>query len=690
MEPSRSLGFDSILEVEPVPHTSRQRPLRQTIIHAWRENGTSELDVAIKTLWKLYIICVALGYLSGCGGGGKNDNNNGHATPSAALTLAPPSVSIVVTEGTSTSFSTSLTLNPSVVSGDAYVVFEDPNDVVTNATLTATTATTATATFNTQNTLSVGTHTGVLNLYVCKDAACNTPYDTNPATLGYTITVNPAPPAAIITPSTIAVTAEVGDITPITLTAQVTTSVPIYSFSIADNNGLFSTAVTSTLTTNNTYTLDTTLFGINQPGTYSGTIYLYLCSAYVCSSSNDVPGSPVAVPYSITVTPMTLLDPVATATGLPEWSTYQGNVGHTGYVPVTLDPNKFMPRWNWSNPTATVNSGTNVLTKATTGSGKVVIASTGFATQSNQTYLYALNESTGAIEWQYNFGVLSRVNDPSVTDGRVFVASSGHSDTFMWSFDVDAGTFKYKTAFESQWERYLAPTVKNGYLYTNGGYFGGMYRFKEATGKLNWFANLEQYDGWSPSIDDNYAYAYTGDKLHAVNLSTGLTAFTLANTGATLTTGATPVLPGDGTALIVDSKSSAYSVFSFHLIRYDLNTRAELWRTTGSFGSDPAVAANVVYVLNTQSNALEAYRLSNGALLWSWSPSDPNEKVAAGFNLIVTNNLLFVGSTDATYAIDLITHQSVWSNPHTGSLSLSSNKMLYITSDTEIHAFSLD
>ena len=645
--------------------------------------------MAIKTLWKLYIICVSVGYLSGCGGGGKQDSNNQLTAP-AALTVAPPSVSVSVTEGTSTSFSTLLTLNPSVVTGDAYVAFEDPDDVVTSATLTNTSTTTATATFNTQSTLSVGSHIGVLSLHVCKDAACNSPYDNNPARLSYAITVNPAPPAAIITPAAIAVVTEVGDISPITLTAQVTTSVPIYSFSIADSNGLFSPTVISSLTSGNNYALSTTLFGINQPGTYSGTVYLYLCNAYVCSSNNDVPGSPIAIPYSVTVTPMTLLDPVVTTTGLPEWSTYQGNVGHTGYVPVTLAPNKFMPRWNWSNPTAAINSGNNVLSRPITGSGKVLVASSGFATQSNQTYLYALNESTGSVEWQYNFGVLSHVNDPAVTDGRVFVASSGYGDTFMWSFDVNTGALKYKTPFESQGDRYLAPSVKNGYVYTNGGYYGGMYRFKEATGKLNWFANLEQYDNWSPAVDDNYAYAYTGDKLHAINLSTGLTAFALPNNGLTLTYGATPVLPGDGTALVVDAKSNAYSVFAFHLIRYDLNTHAELWRTTGSFNSDPVVAAGVVYVLNTQTNAVEAYRLSSGTLLWSWSPSDTYEKVSASFNLVVTNNLLFVSSTNATYAIDLTTHQAVWSSPHTGSLSLSSNKMLYITSDAEIYAFSLD
>ena len=37
--------------------------------------------------------------------------------------------------------------------------------------------------------------------------------------------------------------------------------------------------------------------------------------------------------------------------GAPEWATFQGNAAHTGYVPVTIDPNQFATRWQLAVPT---------------------------------------------------------------------------------------------------------------------------------------------------------------------------------------------------------------------------------------------------------------------------------------------------------------------------------------------------
>src|SRR2546429_7043728 len=65
------------------------------------------------------------------------------------------------------------------------------------------------------------------------------------------------------------------------------------------------------------------------------------------------------------------------------------------------------------------------------------------------------------------FRSLFTLNHPAVAGGRVFVASSGHSDTYMWSFNLDDGALEFQTPFESQWEHYLAPTFKDGFVYTD-------------------------------------------------------------------------------------------------------------------------------------------------------------------------------------------------------------------------------
>jgi len=54
--------------------------------------------------------------------------------------------------------------------------------------------------------------------------------------------------------------------------------------------------------------------------------------------------------------------------------------------------------------------------------------------------------------------------------------------------------------------------------------------------------------------------------------------------------------------------------------------------------------------------------------------------------VLLTNNLVFVSTDNATYAIDRTTHAQVWSYPFSGKLSLSANGILYINSGSSILA----
>jgi outer membrane protein assembly factor BamB len=48
---------------------------------------------------------------------------------------------------------------------------------------------------------------------------------------------------------------------------------------------------------------------------------------------------------------------------------------------------------------------------------------------------------------------------------------------------------------------------------------------------------------------------------------------------------------------------------------------------------------------------------------------------------VVTKNLFFVSTGNATYAVDIATRKNVWSYPAGGSLALSSQGVLYIVQD---------
>src|SRR5262249_22612795 len=157
-----------------------------------------------------------------------------------------------------------------------------------------------------------------------------------------------------------------------------------------------------------------------------------------------------------------------------------------GYIDASLDPIAFRERWS-----ATPMPGA-VLNPAAAGGGKLYVSTNGyFSTQK----LVALDAATGSQVWQRDFGGIFGVNSPTYSNGTVFIPTGGHEDTFLYGLDQGDGTLKFKTAFDSQWERWRAPIVLGSMIFTAGGYYGGMYGFDLASGARRFFLNLPQVDG---------------------------------------------------------------------------------------------------------------------------------------------------------------------------------------------------
>jgi hypothetical protein len=360
---------------------------------------------------------------------------------------------------------------------------------------------------------------------------------------------------------------------------------------------------------------------------------------------------------------LTLLDrPTADWSAVTEdWGTFQGNAAHTGYVPAVLDPGVFAKRWE-----AMIGTTTYGLNQAAGGGGRV------FATNSayfGEQHLVTLDAVTGTELWSQNFGEIHSVDPPAYADGRVYVATGGHEDSFIRAYDAATGAELFSTSYENQWSRWQAPVVSGGSVYMAGGYYGGMYSF-DAAGAERWFNQLGQYEGFTPAVAAGRVYALTGEinpQILVVDAATGARVDSLND--ATLTTmsyapGGTPVLGSAHNLLTVQ----ANRLFSF-----DLQSHGTAWRISGSYIGQPAVANGVVYVQN--GGDVEARAESNGALLWSWlRPEQP----PLWPNMIVTNNLLFASDGATTYAADLDAHRQVWAYPAGGELSLSKDGLLLI------------
>jgi outer membrane protein assembly factor BamB len=99
----------------------------------------------------------------------------------------------------------------------------------------------------------------------------------------------------------------------------------------------------------------------------------------------------------------------------------------------------------------------------------------------------------------------------------------------------------------------------------------------------------------------------------------------------------------------------------------------------GVYRVTPAYADGVLYAPKANPYRVEARAEADGKLLWSWIPPLSGE-ISFQASPVVTKNLLFVSTNLNTYAIDMKSHQAVWSYPAPGYLAISQNGVLYIQS----------
>lgn len=210
-------------------------------------------------------------------------------------------------------------------------------------------------------------------------------------------------------------------------------------------------------------------------GHFIGNLTLRFCRDMQCAAFEPVKS--VAVPFTIDVLTSSTpwlgnhLSPLSVSPGAPDWTMFQGNAAHTGYVPITLDPNQVVTRWQIgiSNP------GTQFYAADET----VVTANDRFFMKGNDFFahdysLYARSEYDGSLVWQKNLdnGVWPSTNSPSVAGGVVYTVAGQQNSTTLFELDANAGTTLSQAAMDAQFEHYLAPTIGPLGVYTNGGKVG--------------------------------------------------------------------------------------------------------------------------------------------------------------------------------------------------------------------------
>ena len=136
-------------------------------------------------------------------------------------------------------------------------------------------------------------------------------------------------------------------------------------------------------------------------------------------------------------------------------------------MPARFLPRSFAYKWEWHRPT----TGTlGFINAVTTAPGLVFVSDDEY---SGSPALRALRESDGGLVWQQTFTNFPALSPPASANNKVYVATTGHQQTFLWAFNAQNGMAVFQNSFASQWAHVLSPTVRDGRVYTNGGYYGG-------------------------------------------------------------------------------------------------------------------------------------------------------------------------------------------------------------------------
>lgn len=366
---------------------------------------------------------------------------------------------------------------------------------------------------------------------------------------------------------------------------------------------------------------------------------------------------------------LVLADPVAETPGA--WPMYQANARHTGHLGISFDPSALRLKWQRD-----VGNG-KALNPVAAGDGKVFVTLVTYF--DNLQTLFALGAADGGTLWSKGFGAVYSVNPPSYAYGNVYLQTGNHgSDTWLRAFDGETGDVVFKSPHAAQWERYLAPTIYDGKVYINGGYYGGMYGFEAFAGGQLWYADLPQYDGWTPAVDAGRAYAYVGEYtpgLYARDRATGASSYFVADPNFDWngwSMGLAPVL-GDHDDLI--------AIHDGRLLSFDTAAHTIRWEVQSQFTGQPSVAQDRIYVID--NGRLRVLDELTHVELWSWQPNGGGLQGP----MIVTDSHVFVSSASSVYAVKLATHQPVWSYPVGGHLAYADNTLYVASADGKLTAF---
>jgi outer membrane protein assembly factor BamB len=649
----------------------------------------------------------ALLILTGCGGGGGGGDDNGPG-PSGGFPLTitvtqNPITASVMQIDLPTTVSVTANVTGTTSATTIFVVIVDAAGTFTGTPAIGQNGPTQyQAQMPLADSLSMGPHSGTLQISLCSDAQCANVLGRTNAPYTITVTENPVLTGTWSRPSvTLAAVNDDEQVTwPMVLNTPNTQYLPYARFSDPANVVRISDTSQTVVAPWGSKDLSLTVSPDAAPGNHSGNLEMRYCRDQACTKMYR---GVTLLPYTVRVDALTNTKPLAAIPGAPDWQTVQGSSAHTGYVPITLNPANFSPRWLWRSPDP---ANIREVLEPVTSAGKVFTIAAPSPSFRITPILFALDEATGDVAWQQpipdpdtqptSFG-LGPLAPPAIAGDNVYVARTVSSlstqEGRFVSFSVADGDPLFEPQnfpeVPAEFSEYLfAPFSSN--FWSRPTYMtardGAMLLPVDSNGVRS-FVALDQADGTSAAEFDSCAVAPQHIELSgSIAVDENDNSYIASSAGLlmldTCTTIASPVSVGNGMGpAAVPGTSDVIAIGPGNLVNFDTATQQVKWSApstpTDNYVGSPAIAGATVYVQNGLRVRLEARRESDGAVLWTWQAPWSDDSAFYG-NVVATNNLVFVSTHKRVYAIDTTTHEAVWIYPYPGKLAISANGILYV------------
>ncbi len=406
------------------------------------------------------------------------------------------------------------------------------------------------------------------------------------------------------------------------------------------------------------------------------------------------------------------LAPISPNSMQTNWTSPQVNQANTGFVNVTIDPAKIVPRF--SRPVEFGGLRSQVL--SSDGLIYIVNNDLDWSIPFASTYrsqLVAVNESTGKVQWKYAPGDRqSKLGQPIILGNYIYLFRA--FTTSLWTNVTLEVIDKFTGVLFAEFDQDTNMSfIESTYL--------GTPNIDPYNPKLNalYYKNAEANDIsiYTPSAvysyqPEQFAGTYSGREIYRLgqlfkNSRDGKPSVAVSDREydrklyegfsfyPTRQENLRPVFHSQDQILV---NEASRAIADRSLINFDWKLPRQKWDISGYFRSVPVTKGDELYIVNF--NQVEARKISDGSLLWAWSipnekqgvisgrlPHDPisnqstfgdhlfNERISS---LFVTNNVLFIGTGEHVYAIDTISHKLVWSFPRGGYISMSKNGVLYL------------